>query len=258
MRICSVCGIEKPESEFNNRKDCKSGLRKECRECQSLKSKEYYQKNAERLKAKQREWNANNKDKKKLYSKLWYLENPEKVNESRKKWANDNPDKVKKIQKHWVENNREKVAEKSKRWRLNNLEHAREIIRNSNKKRNLIPSNRISTTISSGIRRCLRGAKSKKHWESIVGYSIEDLKKHLESLFTENMSWENHGKIWEIDHVVPLALFQFDSCEDEAFKKAWSLNNLQPLLKNENRRKGAKHPNQWLDIVKQQKILYNF
>lgn len=39
----------------------------------------------------------------------------------------------------------------------------------------------------------------------MLGYSADDLKMHLESLFTDDMTWDNYG--WHIDHIKPLSHF---------------------------------------------------
>jgi hypothetical protein len=61
---------------------------------------------------------------------------------------------------------------------------------------------------------------------------------YLESQFVEGMSWENHGK-WHIDHIKPVCSFNFNSREDEDFKKCWALENLRPLWAKENLKKSA-------------------
>jgi len=72
-----------------------------------------------------------------------------------------------------------------------------------------------------------------------VGYSLDELKLHLESQFTEGMSWENYGK-WHIDHIIPLSSFDIQNYDDKSFKKCWSLENLQPLWAEDNLKKSNK------------------
>jgi hypothetical protein len=50
MKKCNNCNIEKENSYFNKKKDNKDGLRGDCRECQSIKRKEYYLKNEKKYK----------------------------------------------------------------------------------------------------------------------------------------------------------------------------------------------------------------
>jgi len=76
-------------------------------------------------------------------------------------------------------------------------------------------------------------SKDDRVWEKRVGYSTEDLKKHLESQFTEGMSWDNFED-WHIDHIIPQNLFIYESFEDEQFKMCWCLENLRPLWGKDN------------------------
>lgn len=86
----------------------------------------------------------------------------------------------------------------------------------------------------------LKTNRSGHCWESLVGYTLEDLKQHLESLFTEGMNWSNQGVgygKWNIDHIIPKSRFKFNSPNDPEFKECWSLSNLQPLWSSDNIRK---------------------
>jgi ribosomal protein S14 len=82
--------------------------------------------------------------------------------------------------------------------------------------------------------------KNKKSTFDILGYSVDELKVHLESSFKEGMSWDNYGE-WEIDHITPDSWFQYNSTDDEGFKNSWALDNLQPLWKHENIAKGNRY-----------------
>jgi len=82
--------------------------------------------------------------------------------------------------------------------------------------------------------------RSKQYWESLVGFTLNQLIAHLESLFRPGMTWENR-KEWHIDHIKPLALFDFETPKDTQFKEAWALKNLQPLWAKDNLSKGAKY-----------------
>ncbi len=100
------------------------------------------------------------------------------------------------------------------------------------------PHKRLRNSFASLLRHHIKkGGKStfditKKY----LGYDIDDLKTHLEKQFKEGMKWENYGK-WHVDHVIPDCRFSYSSFEDEGFKKAWALENLQPLWAEENFKK---------------------
>jgi uncharacterized protein (DUF2132 family) len=87
--------------------------------------------------------------------------------------------------------------------------------------------------LSSVIRRF--GGKKELSTYETLGYSAEQLKKHLENLFTEGMSWENWGE-WHIDHKIPISCFN----KNEDPKVVNSLDNLQPLWAVENIKKSNK------------------
>lgn len=62
MNKCNKCGEEKPITEFNKHKLCKSGYRSQCKTCSSL----YYEANKERL-------SKNNKDPIEFMQKVGFL-----------------------------------------------------------------------------------------------------------------------------------------------------------------------------------------
>lgn len=106
--------------------------------------------------------------------------------------------------------------------------------------------NKVKKTLrdrmSRRLRHALSGGNLSKEWKhifDIVGYSIEDLQAELQSKFKDNMNWNNIGE-WHIDHILPESSFNYDSFEDEQFKKCWSLNNLQPLWAEDNIKKSNK------------------
>jgi hypothetical protein len=84
----------------------------------------------------------------------------------------------------------------------------------------------------------LNGWKGRGSWQGVVGYSIDDLRQHLEAQFAEGMSWGNYGKFWEIDHIRPVKSFGRDA---GAVRECWALSNLRPLGCSANKSKGARY-----------------
>ena len=80
--------------------------------------------------------------------------------------------------------------------------------------------------------KCVKKNKMIKENKSIeyLGCSIEFLKEWLEYQFKDNMSWNNYGTYWTIDHVLPLSLFNFKESKNKQIAFCWT--NLQPLVDN--------------------------
>ena len=89
------------------------------------------------------------------------------------------------------------------------------------------PKNRLCRNIRTDIYKSFKTGKSGL-WESRVGYTLAELKQHLQRQFQPGMSWSNYGQ-WHIDHIKPVASFDFSSYEQGAFKQCWALSNLRPL-----------------------------
>ena len=89
------------------------------------------------------------------------------------------------------------------------------------------PKTRLDTSMRLMIRNSLGLGRYWWRWELLVGYSIGDLIAHLETHFTDGMSWENFGE-WEVEHVVPRRKFEYTSADDPEFPECWALSNLRP------------------------------
>lgn len=75
--------------------------------------------------------------------------------------------------------------------------------------------------------------------EREIGYTILELRQHLERLFTKGMTWEKFaaGEI-HIDHRVPTTAF--DLSNPDEVRACFALTNLQPLWAVDNIKKGAR------------------
>ncbi|HCR36375.1 TPA: hypothetical protein DIU22_05055 [Candidatus Woesebacteria bacterium] len=100
------------------------------------------------------------------------------------------------------------------------------------------PKYRLDNNIRPRISKSLKGKKAGRKWETLVGYTLQDLYQHFEKQFDEKMNWENYGKYWHLDHIVPKSWFLYSTAEEQAFKNCWALANLQPLEVKKNLIKG--------------------
>ena len=157
---------------------------------------------------------------------------------SQKKWRGKNSEYMKRYGKKWREEN-ENYFKKY----FHTPEH-KEYIKKYLKEymRKYIvrhPKLKLRQNISRSIRYSLNDNKRNKHWETLVGYTLQDLKKHLEKQFQKGMTWKNYGE-WHIDHKIPVSVFNFEKPEDIDFKRCWALKNLQPMWAIDNLRKHDK------------------
>ena len=81
-----------------------------------------------------------------------------------------------------------------------------------------------------------------------IGYSKEFLKEWIEYQLNkcENMTFENYGDVWHIDHVKPCSSFDLD--KEEEIYNCFSWKNLCPLLAIENLQKSKKIMNTEIEI----------
>ncbi len=136
---------------------------------------------------------------------------------------------------------RTKHAEYVRKWRLENINRTKAATRRATIAKRSTPKGRLITSMAVGILKTLKyGSKKRRHWEVLVGYSVDELKTHLEKQFTSGMTWENYGTYWHIDHVIPKVVFNFETPEDIDFKKCWALKNLRPLEAKKNLSKHSK------------------
>ena len=100
------------------------------------------------------------------------------------------------------------------------------------------PKGVLNNRMSVAIWQSVKENKEGRSWEELVGYTLNDLKNHLERLLNSEMNWKKLlGGDIHIDHIKPKSLFNYSSFKDKEFKECWSLSNLQPLERGENLRK---------------------
>ena len=209
---CSKCGETKALLEFGKCNRVKSGLRSWCKICH------------------------------KEDTRRWKAEHPDRVRELRKYWKAEveNPEKRRERARNAYAKNPERGRAYSRKWYAANLDKARGIVRLSSAKIRSTPKGRLSFNVRRLVWGALKGKKAGRDWESLVGFTVDQLKRHLEKQFKPGMTWENYGTLWEIDHKIPTAAFNFEIPEDLDFKRCWSLKNLQPLEVQRNRMKSNK------------------
>lgn len=242
---CKHCGINKPFDEFQKAGGGK-WLQPYCKSCDSERKKQWEIENGEHVKNKRKEYYLATRvlvdpkqkeiNKKIVIDKLRagaikYIESMPKLSAEEKKNRKSERDKKyrEKYKDKVIENKRKyqesgRAAEMAKKWQakqMNNIEFR--------------TKKRLRGRIYVALK---RGVKSQGTME-LLGCTIEQFKKHFQSLFTEGMSWDKYmkGEI-VIDHKIPCA--SFDLSVPDQQKKCFHYSNLQPLWELDNLKKGAK------------------
>ena len=123
--------------------------------------------------------------------------------------------------------------EKKKKYRLENKEKVNSYKRiyRKNKYYNDI-SYKLESCIRARLYDALKNNKKENKTISYLGCSINELKNWLSYNFKDNMTFENHGNYWHIDHIIPCASFDFTI--EENINKCFHWSNLAPLEVKKN------------------------
>jgi len=163
---------------------------------------------------------------------------------SMKKYESKPETKKRKSENHkkWSENNRDHLNEYHQKWREKNIDKHREYKRKYQQHlRDTDPIYKLISYFRTAIYQVLKesNVEKNKHYFDVLQYTPEELIKHLELQFKDDMIWENYGE-WHVDHIKPISSFNIVEMGDEEFMKCWSLSNLQPMWGEENIRKSNK------------------
>nr|WBF70803.1 hypothetical protein [Megavirus caiporensis] len=95
---------------------------------------------------------------------------------------------------------------------------------------------RLKTNIRNRIRHSVK--KRNESSMDLIGTSIKTLIEWLEFNFDENMTWDNYGSHWHIDHIKPCS--SFDLTKESERKECFSWMNVAPMEARKNESKYAK------------------
>lgn len=98
---------------------------------------------------------------------------------------------------------------------------------------------RLRVNLSARIAVAVRRQSTQKAKKSVqlLGCDGVFLRKWIEQVFQPGMTWDNYGKGWHIDHIVPCAAFDLKKRSEQL--KCFHYTNLQPLWAKDNLRKQA-------------------
>ncbi len=146
-----------------------------------------------------------------------YLLNKERESKNSREWQKKNPDRVRETKYRWIRNNPEKAVAFRRAWY---------------KKRYADPFYRLERNLRGRLTHTVSSKRKCATTEALLGCSIEDFCIYIESKFEPGMTWENYGSVWQLDHIMPCAIFDFSNPEHQ--KRCFHFSNIQPLFSKDN------------------------
>ena len=195
-------------------------------------------KTTEKERERARQWRLSNPERCAEYQKRYRQENLEKLNAQSVERNRKNRQAYLERNKRYRERHPERVRANNERYKLQNKEKVAQSKARYKAKLLATSEGRLNSRISAQVRGYVaRGVKEGKSFRDMLGWTIDDLKSHLEKQFVSGMGWHNMSE-WHIDHIIPLSHFlQEDEFDVRA---AWALTNLRPLWAKENQSKGGR------------------
>lgn len=98
----------------------------------------------------------------------------------------------------------------------------------------------LASRIEGRIRQALRGKNVLRRLkrQELVGCSWAELKLYIENKMHPFMTWENYGRAWHIDHIVPCGSYDLELVEEQ--RRCFHYLNLRPLWAKTNLRRAKK------------------
>jgi hypothetical protein len=183
------------------------------------------------------EWRAKNQSHIKSYAKAYRARTVERRRAEQRAWMEtDREAKLKKKRDYanaryraghrWKPHTQEQIERKKATARIYFKRIYRERI-----------NHRIAVNLRSRISRFLRG-RERQSTKSLLGIDVDGYRAYLQSLFEAEMSWDNYGTYWEIDHIRPCR--SFDLTKSEQVAECFHYTNTRPLSVYLNRKFGRR------------------
>ena len=167
------------------------------------------------------------KKSRKEYKKEYYLKNKEK-----------NKEKIKEYDKEYRLKNKEKLKEYKKAYHSRPEFKERRRNRDNNRYKTDI-NFRILSICRTRLSHALKGNSKSASTMELIGCTVDELRRHIESNFEPWMNWENQGLGgWDIDHIKACSRFNVEDPKQQRACFHWS--NLQPMEHIANIKKGTR------------------
>jgi hypothetical protein len=86
------------------------------------------------------------------------------------------------------------------------------------------------------LRRYVLEKKPNPYYAPFFGLDIENMRKWFEYQFPQELGWEDFGKTWQFDHIIPVTYFDLNLQED--LKLCWNFINVRVEFFKRNKDRG--------------------
>jgi hypothetical protein len=148
-----------------------------------------------------------------------------------REYKRKNKQKISEYNAKYKSDNKEKISEYNARYNSENREAIQKRQTEQHKvRRKTDMGYKMTICLKNRLSRFYKGEQASI--KDLIGCPMEFLLKWFEYNFSEDMCWENHGVVWQIDHVIMCSLFDLNSYEER--KKCFNWMNLRPLKSSIN------------------------
>ena len=202
-----------------------------CKECMKEYSRRYRTEHRAEVLASSKEWYSRNRDKAAESNKKWHSDNRERHNERARDYGREHAEDINFRRRARRALNPSKDREACSRWRSNNSWYKAH-------KRANDPAFRLAENLRQRVRAAMKGERKSECTMGLIGCSALELRRHIETLWLDGMSWDNYGLHgWHVDHIIPCAVFELADPVEQ--KQCFHHTNLQPLWAEDNLAKRA-------------------
>ena len=180
-----------------------------CKICLKLSATKFRATHKEEIKKEKHEYYARNRDKYEVKNRLYREEHKEELVESKHRYYMAN---------------REAILGRT--YRYSNTQYQEDI------------EFKLSKRLCHRIRLAIKNNAKRGSGVRDLGCTIKFFKDYIESKFYGGMTWNNWGKVWELDHIK--ALCKFDLTDRVQLLEAVHYTNMQPLIIADHRKKTIK------------------
>lgn len=194
-KTCSgPCGLVKPVSEFNVKKDRPSGYQSYCRICSNRANAKHYKANKEKLDARHAQYNQDNKERLAIKKAIYWKANKERYSIIKAKWRQDNKERIAQRSAQYRHKNKDAISARKSKYRKANKDQI--AIKNAQWRRE--NSDKVASYFAK-----YRAAKLQR---TVIWADLDKIKQVYTDCMEINLAAKTAGctEKFVVDHIIPL------------------------------------------------------